>query len=404
MKVVLINPPQTQLRFPTAYISFGLAYIGAVLEEAGVEVEVKNLAGTRIKEVNINKIPDADVFGITSTSATYPSVVKISKMLKRENEKVVIGGVHPTILPEETLRETGCDYVITGEAEFAFRDLVLGTPNKQKIIHAGVIKDLDVLPFPARHLFKKEHVVDMLRTHRQREREKATTMLSSRGCPYNCSFCCGIPQTKIFRWISPERVVMELKKVMEDYGVSHVRFVDDLFTLPRQRVEKLCNLLIKENLSMTWACLSRADATNKEVLALMKRAGCKEISLGIESGSQHMLNLMNKNVTVGENYNAIQEIKKAGIDAEANFIYGFPGETENDREATKKFLITAKPDKINIFNFCPFPGSDVWRNPDKYNLQDNKAMWFHPDNQEDYNEGFVKACKELFALKGGAGK
>jgi len=350
----------------------GIAYLGGVLEESGIEVEVLNLASTAIK--NVNHFPDADLYGITCVTATYSSVMKLSRTLKDQGKRVAVGGIHPSIFPEKTLVDTLCDYVLVGEAEYALRDLALGKL-KHGIIDAGIIENLDALPFPARHLFPSNDVVDLTGIHGQELGERATTMITSRGCPYNCSFCTKIPQTEKFRFRSPSNIVEEIEFLIEEYGIDHIRFVDDIFTFQIKRIKNLCELLIAKELDVSWVCITRTDRITDELLKVMKLAGCKEVHLGIETGSQKMLNSMNKIVTVKENLDAIKKIREAGIIVKAYLIYGFPGETLQDIEATKSFILEAQPDKFTLSRFIPLPGSAIYNaiNPHA------KMSWFYPD-------------------------
>ncbi len=375
MKVMLINPPQRELHNPTAYVPLGLCYLGAVLEEAGVDVEAVNLANTPIENIDI---PHADYYGITCVSATYQRVIELSKKLKKYG-KVVIGGVHPSIMPIQTWIETGCGYVITGEAEYAFKDLVLGNTDRL-ITHAGIITNLDNLPFPARGLFNKDEVIDYTGIHGQPKGEGATTILSSRGCPMNCQFCCkGHDMLSRFRFRSARNVREEIEQIMDDYGISHFRFIDDAFTANRRRVFRLCSDL--KELDITWMCITRADWVNKDMLKAMREAGCVELDFGVESGSQRLLNIMNKRISVEQLTKAINLTKETGISAKVYLMCNYPGETEADIEATKRFMRETKPDKWTLSSFVPLVGSSIYN-------KENSQRWYYPDDKgnERYKE------------------
>ena len=367
-KVVLIQPPQRNLKEPKAYPPLGLCYLGAALLEAKIDVEVINFADIPIEDISIDNIPKADFYGITCVSATYPEVVQISKILRETAiGKVVIGGAYPSISPLQTYKESQCDYIITGEAEYAFRDLVLGKkkPN-EKIIHAGIIKNLDELPFPARQLFKKEEIVNFSGILGQEKGVGGVSLLSSRGCPMRCSFCCREHEMfTTFRYCSPSRVQGEMKQIMEEYGINFFRFLDDAFTVNRRRVLKLCEEI--KDLQSEWRCITRADWIDKELLEAMKEAGCVGCDFGIESGSQRMLNLMNKRLTVEGNIKAIKLMKDVGLSPKVFLMCGFPGETERDIELTKRFIQVAKPDSFTLSQFT----------------RANDKGWFYPDEQGD---------------------
>jgi anaerobic magnesium-protoporphyrin IX monomethyl ester cyclase len=374
MKVALINPPQDQLAQPDAYIPLGLAYIGAVLEKDGHNVVTSNGI----------TIPEADVYGITCVSATYQSALAVRK--KIDHGMVVVGGIHPTIAPNETLFEFRCDHVIEGEGEYAFRDLLRLKRNPENtiakpIIHAGYIQDIDALPLPARHIFPRDHVVDCTGIHGQEKGEGATTMITSRGCPFDCNFCTRIPQTRKVRLHSPDRMIAEMNHVMDEYPVSHFRFVDDMFAVRKDRVMKFCEGILGDHLNhdATWICITRADSLDKELVRNMKKAGCTEIHIGVESGSNRVLELMNKKTTVDVLEKGVKMIKDAGIRAKTYIMYGFEGETDADRAKTIAFVKRAKPDKVTVSHFTPLRGSRMWAE-----ASHEDSNWFYPEDDPGY--------------------
>lgn len=376
MRVCLVNPPQMELHQPRAYIPLGLAYIGAVLEEAGVEAEVLNLADGKLEEA---EFVNADWHGITCTSATYPAVKRLVHTIK-ERSQVVVGGIHPSVFPEETLRNMKPAIVMTGEAEYLFRDLITGKINPAPIMNAGIIEDLNQLPFPARHLFDYEDVVDRSGIHGQDKDIPATTVITSRGCPYKCAFCCkGHPMLSGYRFRSAGNVHRELQSLINDYDIAHVRFVDDEFTLHRQRTVELMKKIVP--LGLTWVCITRADSLDEGLLALMKKAGCVEVHVGVETGSNRLLKLMNKQMTAETQLRGIEMIKSAGIRAKAYLMYQFPGENEEDRNQTVEFLKRTRPDKFTLSRFTPLPGSAASQFVPKGDNQ-----WFYPDDDSGYIE------------------
>lgn len=375
MSVCLIQSPQTQLHQPRAYIPLGLAYIGAVLEEAGVDVQILNLADK--VDPKPSDVPPADWYGISCVTATYDAVKKLIPLLEG---RVVVGGPHPSVLPDETLAELKPDIVMTGESEFAFRDLVLGKIEPEPIMDAGFIEDLNDLPFPARHLFPDSDVVDCSGIHGQEKGVAATTVITSRGCPYSCNFCCkGHPMFNWYRYRDALNVMEELFMLKERYGIGHVRFVDDELTLHKKRSAKLMRAL--RPLGLTFVCITRSDTLDPNLLRLMRLAGCVEIHIGVETGSDRLLKLMNKQTTARILKRGVEMIKNAGIRAKTYLIYNYPGETEADREATIEFLRETQPDKYTISRFIPLPGSAVERVTGQ-----KGAVWFYPDEDGEFQE------------------
>ncbi len=384
MKFCFIIPPQPELARPTSYISLGVGYLAAVLEQHKHDVCVHDMN----KDGDV--LPPADIYGITCVSATFRAVRKLAWDLTMMSETVIVGGVHPSAQPDD-FADVNC-YVVIGEAEHTLPQLI-EIKDKPKIIGAWPVDDIDNLPFPARHLFK--NVVDYSGIHGQPEGVGATSILSSRGCPYSCTFCTSIPQTRKMRYHSPDYMLEEIMAVIEDYpAVRHFRFVDDIFALNKDRVMAFCDKLIAAKLGITWVCITRASTLDQELLAKMRAAGCIETHIGVESGSQRILNLMNKKTDVSALANGVQMIKQAGIRAKTYLMYGFPGETDEDRQMTINFVGRAKPDMVTVSHFTPMPGSKMW---------DHRALtseqWFYQDEDEAYQE-FRKRVHEAMEGKG----
>jgi len=376
-KVCLINPPQTELRAPKAYMPLGLAYLASTLLNSGIDTEILNLSDVNSLE-NV-KIPDADWYGVTCVSATYEPVIELCKLI---DGKIVVGGVHPTVEPEQTLKDTGADFVVTGEGDYVFRDFVSGyIEPKGKIIEGGVIEDLDSLPFPARHLFPYNEVVNMDGILGCEKGVAASSIITARGCPYRCSFCVKAHEMFTrFRYRSAENIREELALLVEDYGVQHVRILDDTFTLIKKRVLDLCAEI--KDLGITWACITRADHIDDEMLTGMKKAGCIEVNIGVETGSERLLKLMNKNETVESYIKASEKIRKADMLFKPFLMYDFPTETQKDREDTLKLIRKIKPDKFTLSKFTLLPGSDMWTSPEKYGIAQVHQSYFYPDEKD----------------------
>jgi radical SAM superfamily enzyme YgiQ (UPF0313 family) len=357
LNVSLVIPRQSELADPTAYPHLGLGYIAAVLEQRGHNVTVTDLNYD-------TPIPHADTYGVTCLSSTYDEVKDICKYLMRTRKgRVVVGGIHPTMHPRQVLDDCEVDYVVTGEAEYTFPKLV-EEGSHTSLIHSGVVEDLDSLPFPARHLLP--NVVDVSGIHGQEKGERATTIMGMRGCPYRCSYCCQAPQLKTVRFRSPLMILHEMKEVGDVFGVTHFRFVDDIFTLRKDRVKRLSRML--RGLDLSWVCITRADALSHDLLVEMKNGGCREIHVGVESGSQRILDAMNKQTTVHVLERGVRMIKQAGIKAKTYLMYGYTGETDEDREKTIEFVKRTRPDKVTVSYYQKDFG------------------YFYPDEDEDYNE------------------
>ena len=372
--ITLINPPQTQLLQPKAYIPLGLASIAAVLEESGISVNIMNLSDC--DDLESVDYGNSKWYGISCVSATYNEAKQLVSILK-DVGKTIVGGVHPSVLPVKTSRDMKPDVVMTGESEFMLRDLLLGDIPEQRIMKGGLIQDLDTLPFPSRHLFPRDEVIDYSGIHGQEKGVPATSIITSRGCPYSCNFCTkGHPMFNWYRYRSPENVDNELVSLKLEYGVEHIRFVDDEFTLHEKRTLELMDKI--EDLDLTWVCITRADTLNERLVKKMKGAGCTEIHIGVETGSDRLLQLMNKQTTSKILLKGVKMIKKAGIRVKTYLMMNYPGETVEDRRKTVDWVKKAKPDKFTLSSFTPLPGSAV------YSKQWKRKDWFYPDNDKRF--------------------
>jgi radical SAM superfamily enzyme YgiQ (UPF0313 family) len=348
-----------------------------VLEEAGVEVVVKNLASEPHPESV--KFPYADWYGISCVSAVYPDAKKLVPILK-EKGKVAMGGVHPTIMPREVSLEADPSLVITGEAEYMFRDIVLGLTAYEPIMHAGIIDNLDSLPLPARHLFSDTDVIDTTGIHGQEKGVPATTVMSSRGCPWQCHNCTkSHPMFSNYRFRSAEHVKRELLNIQGEYGVEHVRFVDDEFTVNRERTLKLMKAI--QDLKLTWVCITRADTVDREMLREMRLSGCVEVHVGVEVFSNRVLKLMNKQTTEQVLEAGCQAIKSSGIRLKTYLMDQYPGTTQVDRDKTVDFVKRVKPDKFTLSRFTPLVGSAMYGK-----MKPKGDGWFYPDDDPEYTE------------------
>lgn len=317
---------------------------------------------------------DPDYVGISAMTPTMPRACDVARLAKKSDpdRKVVIGGPHPTLLPEETMRECpSVDILVRGEGEKTIRELsskevpsdVRGVTYREddEIVQnedRPPIMDLDELPFPAYHLLPMdEYRVAGIRY---------ATMMSSRGCPFNCTFCasskiCG----KKWRGKSPERVLEQIKLLRKDYGVREIEMLDDTFVLDKSRAEKICDLIIDEDLDVSWSCSSRVDTINQSLAEKLKEAGCHTIYLGIESGVQEILDRLKKGITIEQVRNTVNSIKEVGLNAMGSFILGAPGETKKQLGKTVDFAKELGLTLAQFTVFTPYPGTEAYENAEK---------------------------------------
>ena len=276
--------------------------------------------------------------------------------------KIVWGNVSPSALPEQTLAESFVDFVVMGAGEYTMLDLAAhletGAPSLPEIEGFGYkldgqpvvngrrpfIKNLDALPDPAWHL------VDM-------KKYTELGLTTSRGCAFQCAYCYHSSLSKGYASeLSAERVVAQIKIVQEKYGAKYVRFNEDNFTFNRKRLREFCKLVIDRKIKISWSCDSRADLSDTDV-ALMAKAGCVAVGLGLEHGSQRMLDFIQKDITVPEMERAFWSLVKHKIRTSVYIMYGFPTETAEDFTATQDMLGRLDNPHYMYNRFIPFPGS-----------------------------------------------
>lgn len=363
-KLALISPGYNNT-WASTHPPINLGYIAANLEKNGVEVRIiDELAGQDIRHELKTFAPD--VVGITSTTPLAPDAYRAAKVVRDEfGIFTVMGGKHAMILPDEVLRHA--DMVVLGEGERAMLDIMNGV--REKRYKVPFCKDLDELPAPAWHLMDMEFYL----TARDRfpmshlrcfpKGSRLAAFITTRGCPFTCVFCYNSWRDTPLRSHSPERVISDLKHLVERYRVDAVFFMDDDIFVPKRRFKALCQMMIDEGLNkkMIWGCQSTSNHITPETLSLAKKAGCIQVGFGFESGSQRILDYLKKGrTTVGENAKAVELCKEAGMRSYATFMIGNPTETLEDIQATVDFIKKTPPDGLGVHVTTPFPGTELW--------------------------------------------
>ncbi len=388
MKVLLIIPPNSlderygKLKFVGAlYPSMGIAAIAAITEKAGfpvkiIDCEAEGFSYEALKDKIIDYQPD--VIGMQTFCNTINRTFKIAELVKKEINpqiKIVLGGVQVTLFPEKYAADKNVDFVVKGEGEIIFENLLhnladgkndfsdikgLVWKNGDEIISNPpemMIKDINTLPYPARHLFnlKKYYPSAQLRG------KHVMHIITSRGCPFQCGFCsCHKTFGRSYRFMSAERVVEEIKFLQKEYQADSLYFYDDTLTVNKERIIELCNKIIEEKIKIPWACFTRADCVNEELLKKMHEAGCYQIFYGVECGAQRLLDLMKKGITLDQIREAIRLTKKYHIEALASFIIGLPTETVEEAKQTLKFAIELDVDFAHWEIYTPHPGTNLF--------------------------------------------
>ncbi|MCG7986595.1 MAG: B12-binding domain-containing radical SAM protein [Candidatus Thiodiazotropha weberae] len=400
-KITFINPPYDSIAKGYEFVkeitnnspSLGLMYLAAEVREHGYEPEIieSNIMNLTIEGVVEWVVERAPAYvGITLFTVGVWNTAEIAKSIKEKLPEtvIIIGGPHVSSMGRETMeRFSQFDYAVTGEGEKTLMDLLRAIEGEGKLTEVpeliyrdgpfinqtqgrAINRDLDYLPMPAWDLLPdfpqayKPAIYDY-------PRGPVATIAASRGCPFHCKFCDTSTFGDRVRYYSPAKVVEMMRHLKQTYGIRHVMFVDDLFLASRKRASEFCKILIEEGLNMTWSCTSRVDTVHEDVLALMKQAGCWEISFGLESGSQEMLEKMVKSAKVKDSERAVKMTAAAGIRTKGLFMLGYPGETVDSIEETKQFVRNIPMTIMNLTKFTPYPGSPIYYDLYGSNIRDD---------------------------------
>jgi len=395
MKVLLVNAatPDYRQYYGQAYTNLpnGLLYIASALEKAGHKVQIYDgFVDERQPEDFIGFNPDLIGFSVITGPNLEGSLVQSREFRALlPAAKIVWGNVHPSIMKEQTLLEDCIDYVVIGAGEFTLVELLdhlsTGSPSIDSIRGLAFrrdgkvitnerrefIKDLDSMPDPAWHL------VDV-------GKYSVLGLNTSRGCAHRCAFCYNKSYNKGYvGYLSPERIISQVKYMREHYGAKYIRFNEDNFTFNRKRLRELCRMMVERKVKITWSCDSRADLSESDI-ALMKKAGCVAVGLGLESGSQRMLDFIQKDITVPEMEKTFWNLVKHKIRTSVYIMYGFPTETVRDFQATQDMLSRLDNPYYMYNRFVPFPGSVLF----DYCISHNLVKL--PERLEDWSAYLMK--------------
>jgi len=399
MKILLINP-NLQIaeighyskfieKLRGVYPPIGLGYVASSLEKNGHDVKIID-CGADIKlleniENEVKKF-DPEVVGIYVMTWTFRQANEIAKKIKKinPNVKIVIGGPNVSSFPNLSLKISEFDYAILGEGEITINKLIkeiemgegkgklkkikgLIFKNNGKVTlnkSRPIISNLDGIPFPAWHLLPIKKYYDVF----TREK-KFITMITSRGCPYNCTFCDRKNRLgNVFRMRSPENILAEIELLNSEYGIKEFMFFDDNFTVNKKRVIELCKLIRKNKLDIIWECRTRADLVDKELLGEMKLSGCYRIRYGMEAGDDRILKVLKKRITVSQILDCVKITKEVGIEIFAYFMMGSPYESIETLEKTLKLALKIDPDFVAFSKTTIIPGTEIleWAEKNNY--------------------------------------
>ena len=390
MKVTFLNPPKTNSKYKFLGVvapSLGIGYMASVLEQNNIDVDVIDASAL---ELNYDEIGEEilkrnpDIVSISALTPTIGVALDSADKIKqvKPDTIVVMGGYHPTFEYESVLEEKSVDIVIRGEGEYTFLELVQTLENNGDLKNVNglafhdehdhsmvltpdrpIIQNLDELPFPAFHLFPMEkYKILNISTN-------VATIITTRGCPMQCSFCssAALHGNKLRRR-SYQNVCDEIELRLTEENIDTIAFMDDTFTLNKRFVKDLCMEIKRRNLKFWWGCTSRVDTLDEELLEMMKEAGCITIFMGVESADQHTLEKLNKNITLDKTQRAFDLCRKVGIRSIASCVIGMPEDTRESIKRTIKFVKKLNPNYALYSLATPYPGTRFYNETFKKDL------------------------------------
>jgi anaerobic magnesium-protoporphyrin IX monomethyl ester cyclase len=421
---VLLASPESEVWNSRKHIHMGLAYLAGSLLAHGYEVDIWDAAVEQEIETLDQRLA-RDPYDLVGFSAPTPLIVnawEAARIAKKRGAITILGGPHLTLMPHESMEKDQVDLVVRGEAEQTIIEIMAALekdpgrslgPDKPRLFkknsmahitglswrdEEGTIRhnvdrplgdDLDAIPFPAHHLFKIERYTNLNPlTDGLDPNARAYTVVTSRGCPYKCTFCSKPITGNTWRARSIQNVIAEWRWLVENLGATEIGITDDIWNLDRERAKALCRALIENNLNhVPWVTIHgmKVNNTDAELFKLMKAAGCRRVGFGVENGDDEMLRkVIKKGQTVEMVRNAVQWAKEAKLQTMGFFIYGMPGETEESMEKTTQLAIELDPDLAHFMMAAPFPGTEMWDkllmagavtegNWDDSTIQDDKA-------------------------------
>lgn len=425
---VLLASPESEVWTSRKHIPLGLGYLAAVLREHGHHVGIYDSA---VEDEPLETVVRRDGYELLGISAVTPLIVDAWNMAregKRLGMITLLGGPHLTLMPEESIgpEHPEVDYVIKGEAEESIVEFVDALEGRQPMetVHglywrrkgemvvnppARLIPNLDEIPYPAHDLYKIRRYTNLNPlTDGLDKNARAYTIMTSRGCPYKCTYCSKPITGDTWRPRSVENVIGEWRWLVRDLKATEIGLTDDIWNLKLDRAKELCRRLIAEGLNtVPWTTVHgmKVNHTDPELFQLMKAAGCRRVGFGVESGDPYILrNVIKKSQTMDMVRNAFRWAREAGLETMGFFIYGMPGETEETMEKTTRFALELDPNLAHFMLATPYPGTEMYDVIKKYGnifahewqdyaIQSDKARFTMPNYDPDL---VVRKWKEAY--------
>lgn len=373
----------------------GILSIASYLESLGRSTLVLDIHGEKLEDVDLIRFLQQHrprIVGISVLTNMAIPAHKIAKICKEQIPDclVVVGGAHAEAMPERMLRNTAIDAVVRGDGEASMAEIVEGVPFRDipglsyredgRVVHNGprpVEMDLDKFPLPAYHLVDFDYYFPAVGSYRNLP---AMNMLMTRGCPGKCNFCNSAKT--ILRSRSPASIVRQIKFLHENYGIRQIQFYDDTFTAQKRACLEFCELMEKENMDVTWVAYVRGDCFSDRVAEAMKRSGCHQILIGIETGNEEIAKRMGKPIKKDEYFRVMDIARRHDLEVRATFIIGHLGDTWETMTDTLNFAIDLDVDLFQL-NICtPYPGTQLYR-------EVKEKGWLKSEDWNRYGQGDV---------------
>lgn len=374
----MINPEKpTNSGFYVHYPHLGLCYLAAMCEKENFSVAIIDAVAENLSLLKIMqklKMISPKVIGITVTAPTLNIIYQLTQEIKKQlpNTTVVLGGPHISADPE-ILNIFPINFALRGEADYSFAKLCKFLINNEGSLHnieglvykedgrlqifgdLVIISDLSALPLPARHLLNNKLYSNPVCY------KTTTSVTTVRGCPYDCSFCSRAVRGNIYNENSVEAIIKELKEIKEKHKLQYVTFMDETFTYNKKRTTTLCEEIINAKLNLVWAAQTRADLVNEDLLEIMKKAGCVNLSFGVEASDENIRENIGKPKNILHYKNLVKMCRDIGIETNAYYMFGHYGETQEDFKNTIELALELDTDyaSFNLTNI--FPGSPIYK-------------------------------------------
>ena len=379
--IALVLPPCKNMAPDVSSIPLGLAWLSSWLKQNEFMVECFDFTVQKEVEEKLIKGDYPIICVQLHSEENYQESVDYVRYLRslKKTSTIIVGGIAATLKYKDVISEPSIDFLVWGEGEIPLVQLLnylikdkakpdigklcdikgLSFYNDYRLIFTGkpeIISDLNTLPMPDRFAFPSK-------CYRQ------WSIITARGCPFRCSFCT-IPllYEGRCRLRSAENIFQEIKMLRKSYGLKEFLFLDDTFTLNKERVMKLCSMLTNWKNKFRWSCFTRADKVDRDLLESMYAAGCKEISYGVESINQKTLDLLNKNLLTDQIENALKLTQSCGMRRRASFIFGLPNENYQDIVKTINFICSIAPEEVQIYPLMPYTGTPILNDEDIINF------------------------------------